>query len=241
LIHESQATSINGVTGKGVGIVLMRIQAVSICLVLICWHAIGAQPAGPPKPPRPSPASSEAAVKSADVAGTAAAQSAADTPALATEIQLEAPRPDQLFRPESEATFRERMRAEANQKHATAEFPKDAEVVPAGSSRLLPPRTATYIPYIVCYRPLYFEDKNTERYGWHLPLLQPLVSTGKFYVDTLLLPYNMGVQPPWACECNAGYYLPGDPVPYMAYLPPWSWTGAAMELGAIGGGIALFH
>ena len=137
--------------------------------------------------------------------------------------------------------MRERLVREAQERKAKLEFPGDTSYTPKELPRVRPPQETTVVPYVVCYQPLYFEDKNSERYGWHIPLVQPLISTGKFYLDTLLLPYNMGVRFPWQCECNSGYPLPGDPVPYMIYLPPWSWKGAALEAGAVTGGMAAFH
>jgi hypothetical protein len=53
-------------------------------------------------------------------------------------------------------------------------------------------------------------------------------------------PYNFGRNPPWTCECNTGYYLPGDCVPYLLYVPPFDVCGTALELGVILGGIAVF-
>ena len=84
-------------------------------------------------------------------------------------------------------------------------------------------RSTVLVPNVVCYNPLYFEEKNTERCGWDWSIFQPIVSTGAFYADVVIFPYNFGVQPCWACECNSGYPLPGDPAPYHFYLPPFSW------------------
>ena len=141
------------------------------------------------------------------------------------EIQLDLPHPSQVFRVESEATFRDRLRREAQQRKIPISFPKDA-VAPGPRARGLVcpflPRTTFLVPSVLCYRPLYFEDQNTERYSWIVPGLQPLISTGKFYMRTLLLPYSLAIQPPWSWECNTGYPLPGDPVPYSPSLVPVS-------------------
>jgi len=143
------------------------------------------------------------------------------------ELEMEMPTPEQLFRTESETTFRERIRREGQRRNIKVRFPADTlptALVPLPRFRHWPSRSAEYVPSVVCYRPLYFEDKNSERYGWHVPLMQPLISTGKFYFQALLLPYHLAVQPPWACHCNSGYPLPGDPVPYMIYLQTWDHT-----------------
>jgi hypothetical protein len=141
------------------------------------------------------------------------------------EPLLELPRPEQLFRVESEAEFRRRLRAEGRRRQVQVEFPRDDGVAPGaatGPGRALPPQVGFLAPSYVCYQPLYFEDKNSERYGWTVPLAQPLISAGKFYLDTLLLPCHLVAQPPCTCECNTGYPLPGDCVPYFIYLPTWS-------------------
>jgi hypothetical protein len=53
-----------------------------------------------------------------------------------------------------------------------------------------------------------------------------------------LLPYHCGTDICRKFECDAGYCLPGDPVPYMCYPPHYSVTGAALEIAA-GVGIAF--
>jgi hypothetical protein len=141
-----------------------------------------------------------------------------------------------VFRANPEAVVLDRIRREAADRGEKAQFPRETPFIPSRGMRTpweWPNSVGTYVPYLVSYRPLYFEAKNFERYGWSLGPIQPLVSTAKFYVDLLTLPYNVGVLPPWRCECNAGYCLPGDPVPFRLYLPPWSWKGAALQTGAV--------
>jgi hypothetical protein len=152
------------------------------------------------------------------------------------EVQLALPGRDQVFRAEPEAAVLERIRREAAERREKAQFPRDAPLTPSTAMRNpweWPVSVGTSVPYLVCYRPLYFEAKNIERYGWSLGAIQPLASTARFYFDVLTLPFHMLVFPPWRCECNAGYCLPGDPVPYRLYLlPPCSWKGAASQTGA---------
>jgi hypothetical protein len=151
------------------------------------------------------------------------------------EVQLALPGRDQVFRAEPEAVVLERIRREAAERREKAQFPRDAPLTPSTAMRNpweWPVSVGAYVPSLVCYRPLYFEAKNIERYGWSLGAIQPLASTVRFYFDFLTLPYHMILFPPCRCECNAGYCLPGDPVPYRLYLPPCSWKGAASPTGA---------
>jgi hypothetical protein len=166
----------------------------------------------------------------------------ADTP-QEYQIQLEPPGPQRAFRLESEKALFERIRQEARDRNdpSGAVFPQ--EQVPGEGQTYQPGRpwaatTTLLVPYLVCYNPLYFEEKNTERYGWDWSIFQPIVSTGAFYADVVILPYNFGVMPCWECECNSGYPLIGEPVAYHFYLPPFSWKGAALQAAVVGGGVA---
>jgi hypothetical protein len=159
------------------------------------------------------------------------------------QIQLEVPGIDRVFRIESETAWRERIRQETRQRGELAVFPEDYSLYKPGvkyGGRAWPEQSFAVVPSFVCYKPLYFQDLNTERYGWDNGVFQPLLSTGKFYCDLLILPYKMGVDWPCACDYNSGYALPGDCVPYVLYHPEWSWRGAAMQALVIGGGILIF-
>jgi hypothetical protein len=166
--------------------------------------------------------------------------------AVAREYQVhtEPPGPERLFRLDSEAALRERIRQDYRQRYEQAEFPKEssraAGYVATTYDRAWAPQVAVRIPHVVCHNPLYFEDKNVERYAWDFPLLQPALSLGKFYWDFVTLPYNVGVMGPCACDCQTDYDQPAQPVPYYVYVPPFSWKGAAYQTGAVLGGIALF-
>jgi hypothetical protein len=142
---------------------------------------------------------------------------------LDTEFSLRPPTPEQLFRPESEAAWRARIAEEAARRGLRVEFPRDAPfdrtAGPAPGCPCFPPGVAIAAPDAVCYQPLYFEDRNTERYGWRVPGVQPLLSAGRFYFDVLALPYHLVELPPWACGSDYGCPLPGDPVPYRIQLP----------------------
>jgi hypothetical protein len=96
-------------------------------------------------------------------------------------------------------------------------------------------------PFYVCYGRLYFENKNTDRYGWDMGVLQPLVSTAIFYKDLAMFPYNFGTRPCQRFEADAGYCLPGDPVPYLIYPVELSLTGMALEASTAVGLAAIFN
>lgn len=159
------------------------------------------------------------------------------------QVQLDIPSMDRVFRVESDASLIERIRQEFRQRDERAEFPKTAEIkepVKRALMRDQPPQVCRQEAYYVAYQPLYFEEKNSERYGWELGVLQPFISTLYFYKDVALLPYHATVNPPWQCETNSGYFWPGQPVPYYLYIPPFSWTATAAQVGTIVGGAAIF-
>ena len=104
-------------------------------------------------------------------------------------------------------------------------FPKDAGPAPppVGSfSTPFPPRQTLLVPTILCYRPLYFEEKNTERYGWTVPGLQPLISTGYFLPTYSSASLQCGGPAPLVVGVQCRLPAPRGPVPYSHYLlhPP---------------------
>jgi hypothetical protein len=102
-------------------------------------------------------------------------------------------------------------------------------------------RRAIYAePNYVIYDRLFFEDINSERYGWDLGIISPLVSTGIAIKDMLLFPMHAGTDPFRMHEASTGYCLPGDPVPYLLYPPEVSVTGAFLEAGVIVTLLAVF-
>jgi hypothetical protein len=155
-------------------------------------------------------------------------------------IQLEPPGTERLFRLESEARFQERLRQEAQTRPRPdrIEFPVEAPVsTETYTARHYAPMSEVVEPNYTCYQRLYFEEKNSERYGWDLGFMQPFVSAGVFWWDLVTLPYNLGTEPCRKYECSAGYCLPGDPVPYLIYPPEFTVTGSVLEAGTI---VALF-
>jgi hypothetical protein len=140
------------------------------------------------------------------------------TPALDEELGLVPPTAAALFRAESESEFLRGLRDEAARNGIKASFPKDAAVPPApvpGVERCWPGSLAMTPAGKVCHRPLYFEDPMAERYGWYIPYLQPAISSGRFWLDALLLPGWMVVQPPWSWQCDPAEPAPGDQVPFQ--------------------------
>jgi hypothetical protein len=160
--------------------------------------------------------------------------------ALPYSLRVQEPTRDRVFKVESEEDLLARLRKENPKIADHIYFPKTGLSEEPLVPRTWMPQAALVEPNFVCYHPLYFEDKNTERYGWDFSIFQPIVSTGKFYLDLITLPYQMGAHPPCCCECNTGYFLPGDPAPYMLYVPPPSLAGAAAQTGVVVGGCAIF-
>jgi hypothetical protein len=160
-------------------------------------------------------------------------------------IPLDPPTPEQLFQHRGEQGLYEYVLEEYRKidPNLKPQFPPAAQLVAAGvtfTGRPMPPAASQTFPGYLCYQPLYFEEKNAERYGWEFGVWQPFISAGYFYKDLAFLPYNMGTTPPWSCVTNAGLCLPGDCVPYTFYVPPFSWRGVAAETGTLVGGAAAW-
>jgi hypothetical protein len=188
---------------------------------LICWGTEAQQPPGTQRMPR-------------------AGAGQADEETQGYTIQLEPPGTERLFRLESEANFQNRLIQEAlgRPRPERIEFPVETPVsTEAYTGRRFPPMGEVVEPTYLCYQRLYFEEKNSERYGWDLGFIQPFVSAGAFWWDLVTLPYHIGTEPCRKFECSAGYCLPGDPVPYLIYPPEFSITGTVLEAGTI---VALF-
>jgi hypothetical protein len=114
---------------------------------------------------------------------------------------LAPPSPKHLFRLSSEQAFLDRLRQDLpNVKNVT--FPKHSAFQAEVDRLSFPGQAISPVFSQVCYRPLYFEDKQTERFGRYIPCVQPLVSASKFYVGVLLLPCRMCIKPPWIYECD---------------------------------------
>jgi hypothetical protein len=90
-------------------------------------------------------------------------------------------------------------------------------------------------PNYVCHKPLLFEQKNFERYGWDLGPATPAVNIGMFYYDLVMLPYHLGSNACRCYDCSAGKCLPGDPTPLLLYHERFSVTGMIFETTVVGG------
>jgi hypothetical protein len=102
-----------------------------------------------------------------------------------------------------------------------------------------PPQAINIEPTYLIHRRLLFEDLNSERYGWDLGFLQPMLSAACFYKDVLLLPSNVAsgfAEGFW--DTNAGKCLPGSPTPFMLYPPGLTVTGGTFE-GVVVTGLAF--
>ncbi len=150
---------------------------------------------------------------------------------------------ERLIRIQNEDSLHEQLRQEAREKTPPerAVFPDEPPTTDKPyMARVFPPAVELAEPAYVNYNRLYFEDLNSERYGWELGFAQPFVSAGLFFADAALMPYHFASRPCDCIESSAGYCLPGDPVPYLLYPPNLSVTGAVGEAGAILGLIAIF-
>ena len=96
-----------------------------------------------------------------------------------------------------------------------------------------PPQTQYIYPAYVTHRPLYFEEKNSERYGWELGIAQPAISALYFYKDVLFWPAHLASNVRERYDTNRGKCLPGSPVPYYLYPPEVSLLGLSAEASAV--------
>ncbi|OWK43932.1 hypothetical protein [Fimbriiglobus ruber] len=118
--------------------------------------------------------------------------------------------------------------------------PDSKSLVPEGTpyqpkTVMYPPIQGRIEPGFVVHRRLLFEDRNTERYGWDLGYVQPVVSALYFYKDFLLWPAHLASNPRERFDTSAGLCPPGDPVPYYLYPPEIDLFGATLGAGAIVG------
>lgn len=93
-------------------------------------------------------------------------------------------------------------------------------------SRNWVPQTFTWTASALCHKPLYFENRQLERYGHtHGPILQPLHSAAHFFVSLATLPYATAIHPPTECRYALGYYRPGNCAPWLKDPLPISLNG----------------
>lgn len=98
--------------------------------------------------------------------------------------------------------------------------------------------TVTWKASGACNKPLYFEDVDLERYGheWG-PVVQPAISTVRFFGDLAVLPYKMGIHPPNECQHPLGYHRPGSCAPWGVRPIPISGRGAVTQAAFVTGAV----
>ena len=88
--------------------------------------------------------------------------------------------------------------------------------------------------------PLYFEDPALERYGHtRRPLIQPVVSIGRFSAQLVCLPYLMTLDPPCREVYSLGWYRPGECAPKLHYQVPLNGKAAAVQAATVTGLVFL--
>lgn len=90
-----------------------------------------------------------------------------------------------------------------------------------------------------CHYPLYFEDPNLERCGHGWGPLTTAASYGHFVANVPILPYRVGAEPPHSRVRTLPDCAACERFGLSAYLPPWSWAGAATQAAATVGLIYL--
>src|SRR5262249_62160095 len=118
---------------------------------------------------------------------------------------------------------------ETDSKKPLAGYAKLSDVDYTG--RRFAPTTRLVEPAYITHHRLYFEELNSERYGWEAGPLQPFFSAGYFFKDMAMLPYHFAVRPCERFDTNYGKCLPGDPVPYLWYPLELSLAGGISQAG----------
>ncbi len=107
--------------------------------------------------------------------------------------------------------------------------------------RMYSPTVYAWAASNICYNPLYFEDPQLERYGHAWPFfVQPLVSTARFTVQAIGIPYQMTLNPPCSAVYPLGFYRPGEYSPKQIEQIPWNTEAALVEAAAVTGVFFLF-
>lgn len=107
-------------------------------------------------------------------------------------------------------------------------------------ARIAPRTVLQWEPTNLWYHPLYFEDVGLERYGHtHKPWVQPFVSSGRFFGQVAMLPYQMTLHPPTSKEFALGHYQPGEWAPKKRYRIPFNEEATAVQFLWITGLVLL--
>ena len=88
------------------------------------------------------------------------------------------------------------------------------------------PQTVTWTASALCHKPLYFENRQLERYGHSRgPFAQPIHSTLHFFTSLVSVPYQSAINPPNECQYALGFFRPGDCAPWLKDPIPISLEG----------------
>lgn len=99
------------------------------------------------------------------------------------------------------------------------------------------PQTVTWKASSLCHKPLYFENRQLERYGHSRgPFAQPIHSTVHFFTSLISLPYQTAITPANECQYALGFFRPGDCAPWLKDPIPISLEGARRQALATTGG-----
>jgi hypothetical protein len=125
------------------------------------------------------------------------------------------------------------------QNRAAERFAREGQQIqPMGFSRTEMETTVEWDAPAMCHRPLFFEDVNLERHGYHTKYAQPLMSAAHFFSRIPATPYLMVSQRSRLCSYTLGHYQPGSYAPYRWYYPKPSLTGWTLE-GAVAVGLIM--
>src|SRR5262245_44728124 len=148
------------------------------------------------------------------------------------------PGPEVIFNIKTERQILSEIRREVGDNVTFATFPSDLPLDKGGyqplsteafAGRTFPPAIRKAEPGYVVHHRLYFEELNSERYGWEVGPLQPFISTGYFFYDLAMMPYNFATRPCQRYDTSYGKCLPGDSVPYILYPQECSVIGGLTE------------
>lgn len=92
------------------------------------------------------------------------------------------------------------------------------------------PQSYTWKASGLCHKPLYFENRQLERYGHSAgPFLQPVDSAVHFFVSLVTVPYQSAIHPFNECQYSLGYYRPGNCAPWLKDPIPFSLSGMTRQ------------
>ena len=91
-------------------------------------------------------------------------------------------------------------------------------------------QTVTWKASSLCHKPLYFENRQLERYGHSRgPFAQPLHSTAHFFTSLISLPYQTAINPANECQYALGFFRPGGCAPWLKDPIPISLEAAGRQ------------